>query len=118
MPLPPQEEDNSTDVGDYVWVKLIQRAKWSDPRWEVGCRLASVGHVAPAGILHGVVAPPNTVGTDFLAYWTHCCFGSVPLSGLSPVRSRTLSLSPPFARGTALRRSGAAEATTELLLSF
>ncbi|TWW53533.1 hypothetical protein D4764_0197030 [Takifugu flavidus] len=42
-----------------------------------GCRLASVGRVAPAGTLHGAVAPPNTVGTDFLAYWTHCCFGSV-----------------------------------------
>ncbi|TWW54154.1 hypothetical protein D4764_0250440, partial [Takifugu flavidus] len=48
----------------------------------------------------------QTVGTDYLAYWTHCCFGSVPFAGLSPVHSRALSLSrpPPFARGTALRR--------------
>ncbi|TWW73445.1 hypothetical protein D4764_15G0008390 [Takifugu flavidus] len=35
----------------------------------------------------------QTVGTDYLAYWTHCCFGSVPFAGLSPVRSRALSLS-------------------------
>ncbi|TWW81707.1 hypothetical protein D4764_01G0015220 [Takifugu flavidus] len=60
----------------------------------VGCRLASVGRVAPAGTLHGVVAPPNTVGTDYLAYWTHCCFGSVPLSGLSPVLRATAGTQP------------------------
>ncbi|TWW54585.1 hypothetical protein D4764_0293370 [Takifugu flavidus] len=39
----------------------------------------------------------QTVGTDYLAYWTHCCFGSVPFSGLSLLfaRSRALSLSRP-----------------------
>ncbi|TWW63280.1 hypothetical protein D4764_03G0002880 [Takifugu flavidus] len=51
----------------------------------------------------------QTVGTDYLAYWTHCCFGSVPFSGLSLLFALALSLSlAPFARGTALRRSGAA----------
>ncbi|TWW76042.1 hypothetical protein D4764_13G0007040 [Takifugu flavidus] len=46
----------------------------------VGCRLVSVGRVAPAGSPHGV---------DHLAYWTHCCFGSVPslLFALAPLRS-------------------------------
>ncbi|TWW69425.1 hypothetical protein D4764_18G0002310 [Takifugu flavidus] len=39
------------------------------------------------------MAPPNTVGTDYLAYWTHCCFGSVRLSGLPPALSRALSRS-------------------------
>lgn len=34
MPLPPQEEDNSVDLGDYGLVKHIQIAKWSDSRWE------------------------------------------------------------------------------------
>ncbi|TWW54816.1 hypothetical protein D4764_0122800 [Takifugu flavidus] len=39
----------------------------------------------------------QTVGTDYLAYWTHCCFGSVPFSGLSLLfaLSRSLSLSRP-----------------------
>ncbi|TWW80953.1 hypothetical protein D4764_01G0007680 [Takifugu flavidus] len=62
----------------------------------VGCRLASVGRDAPAGTPHGVVAPSNTVGTDDLAYWTHCCFGSVLWFG---ILSRSLPLpSLPFAR--------------------
>ncbi|TWW55964.1 hypothetical protein D4764_09G0010140 [Takifugu flavidus] len=77
------------------------RASW---HWAVGCRLVSVGHDAPAGTPHGV---------DYLAYWTHCCFGSVLWFGI-------LSLSPrsPLLGETALRRGGAAEATTELLPKF
>ncbi|TWW63776.1 hypothetical protein D4764_03G0007840 [Takifugu flavidus] len=38
----------------------------------------------------------QTVGTDYLAYWTHCCFGSVLWFG---ILSRSLPLpSPPLAR--------------------
>ncbi|TWW77673.1 hypothetical protein D4764_12G0010630 [Takifugu flavidus] len=74
---------------------LCREGTLASLHWAVGCRLASVGRVAPAGILHGVVAPPNTVGTDFLEYWTHCCFGSVPLSGLSLFAlALSLSLTP------------------------
>ncbi|TWW60984.1 hypothetical protein D4764_05G0010740 [Takifugu flavidus] len=36
----------------------------------------------------------QTVGTDYLAYWTHCCFGSVPFSGLSPVLRATAGTQP------------------------
>ncbi|TWW73480.1 hypothetical protein D4764_15G0008740 [Takifugu flavidus] len=36
----------------------------------------------------------QTVGTDYLAYWTHCCFGSVPFSGLSPVLQATAGTQP------------------------
>ncbi|TWW63268.1 hypothetical protein D4764_03G0002760 [Takifugu flavidus] len=58
------------------------RASW---HWAVGCRLVSVGRDAPAGTPHGV---------DHLVYWTHCCFGSVPLSGLSPVLRATAGTQP------------------------
>ncbi|TWW74441.1 hypothetical protein D4764_14G0004440 [Takifugu flavidus] len=58
---------------------LCRKGACASLHWAVGCRLVSVGRVAPTGTPHGVVAPPNTVGTDYLAYWTHCCFGSVPL---------------------------------------
>ncbi|TWW59241.1 hypothetical protein D4764_06G0007710 [Takifugu flavidus] len=69
---------------------LCRKGTRSSLHWAVGCRLASVGRVAPAGTPHRVVAPPNTVGTDYLAYWTHCCFDSVLWFG---ILSRSLSLS-------------------------
>lgn len=34
MTFPPQEENNSVNVGDYVWVKCNRRAKWNDPHCE------------------------------------------------------------------------------------